>query len=70
MVPYYERSLAIKEQMGDTHGIGKTYNNLGLVYSRQGDAERAETLWREALTRLHPDSPEYQELQERLQEGD
>ncbi|MBV7326709.1 tetratricopeptide repeat protein [Chloroflexi bacterium TSY] len=56
--------------MGDTHGIGKTYNNLGLVYSRQGDAERAETLWREALTRLHPDSPEYQELQERLQEGD
>ena len=40
-IEYYEKSLEIKEKIGDTHGMAQTYNNLGLVYARKGEWDRA-----------------------------
>ena len=58
----FEQALAIFRTLGDRHGEGQTLNNLGVLYERQGDTERAATLYAEALSKLHPDSPEYRRL--------
>ena len=36
-VEYYERSLRIKEDLGDIRNISKTLNNMGNVYFLMGD---------------------------------
>ena len=40
-IEYYEQSLAIKEELGDTRNYGKTLNNLGEVYYDMGDFSNA-----------------------------
>jgi tetratricopeptide (TPR) repeat protein len=40
-IEYYERSLAIKEKVGDEHGMATTFNNLGEVYRVKGEWDRA-----------------------------
>ena len=40
-IEYYERSLAIKEKVGDEHGMATIFNNLGTVYQAKGEWERA-----------------------------
>jgi hypothetical protein len=34
-IEFYQQSLAIKEQLGDRHGMAQTYNNLGIGLSAQ-----------------------------------
>jgi len=40
-IEYYERSLTIKDKVGDEHGMAVTFNNLGLLYQDRGEWERA-----------------------------
>ena len=62
----YERDLEICRELGDRHGEGKTLANMGFLYERQGDIEKACALWQEALSKLHPASPEYNQVRERV----
>jgi hypothetical protein len=39
---YYERSLALQQEIGDRSGEAKSLNNLGLVAQSRGDLEEAE----------------------------
>ncbi|MEZ4850188.1 MAG: tetratricopeptide repeat protein [Bacteroidia bacterium] len=34
---YFQKSLAIKEEIGDKKGIAKNLNNIGLIYMNQGN---------------------------------
>ncbi|NJR66255.1 MAG: tetratricopeptide repeat protein [Leptolyngbyaceae cyanobacterium CRU_2_3] len=63
----YEQSLQIKRAIGDVHGEGQSLNNLGVVYELQKHLDQATALWQEALTKLHPDSPEHATVTQRLQ---
>jgi len=63
----YEQSLKISRASGDVHGEGLSLSNLGVVQERQKHLEQAVACWREALTKLHPDSPEHASLTQRLQ---
>ena len=65
----YEKSLKIFSELGDIHGEGKTLKNLGLFHFQQGKVEKAMEHWQNALTKLHPDSPETQTVREWLQEA-
>ena len=38
---YYNRSLKIREEIGDKNGISLSYNSIGLIYSDQGDRSKA-----------------------------
>ena len=38
---YFQKSLAIKEELGDKMGIAKNLNNIGLIYMNQGNTPRA-----------------------------
>jgi len=38
---YYDRCLAIQEQIGDQQGIANALNNIGLIYQTQGDYSQA-----------------------------
>ena len=40
-IEYYQRSLAIKEKVGDEHGMSTTFNNLGEVYRVKGEWDKA-----------------------------
>ena len=40
-VEYYQKSLTIKEDLGDVRNIGKTLNNIGNVYFMMGDYENS-----------------------------
>jgi hypothetical protein len=40
--------------------------NIGVLCEKQGQKERAVPLRREALGKLHPDSPEYRRVEEWL----
>ncbi|MGC1120406.1 MAG: tetratricopeptide repeat protein [Candidatus Methanofastidiosia archaeon] len=40
-IEYYEKDLEILEGLGDTHGMAKTYGNLGPVYARKGELHKA-----------------------------
>lgn len=44
------------------------YSKAGILYEQQGQKEKAVALWREALAKLHPPSPEYREVQGWLEE--
>ena len=59
VIDCYEQSLKICRAIGDVHGEGQTLANLGKVHERQKHLDQAISLWREALTKLHPDSPDY-----------
>ncbi|MCS7179397.1 MAG: tetratricopeptide repeat protein [Anaerolineae bacterium] len=65
----YEQALEIFRALGDRHGEGQTLMNLGILHKRLGQEEKARALWREALGKLHPDSPEYRRVREWLGEG-
>jgi hypothetical protein len=43
--------------------------NMGVLYEKRSDREKACALWQEALSKLHPASPEYRWVQEWLKEG-
>lgn len=62
----YEQDLQIFRQLGDRHGEGQTLANLGLLYKKRGNLKQAISLWQEALTKLHPDSPEIQAVRQWL----
>jgi tetratricopeptide (TPR) repeat protein len=55
----YEQSLEIKRRIGDVHGEGQTLANWGRVYALQKQQDQAIALWQDALTKLHPESPDY-----------
>jgi tetratricopeptide (TPR) repeat protein len=40
-IEYYERSLALKEKVGDEHGMAPTFHDLGLVYQYKGKLDKA-----------------------------
>ncbi len=61
-IQMYEQSLDIFRALGDRHGEGITLANLGVLYWKQDDRDKAVALWQEALARLHPDSPEHQQV--------
>jgi tetratricopeptide (TPR) repeat protein len=63
----YEQSLHISRAIGDGHGKGLSLANLGVLYRLQKHLDRAIPLWRKALTKLHPDSPEYATVTQWLQ---
>ncbi|MFQ6058831.1 MAG: tetratricopeptide repeat protein [Anaerolineae bacterium] len=63
----YKESLGIKRELGDRHGEGMTLANMGLLYEKQGQKEKAVALWREALAKLHPDSLEHKQVAEWLE---
>jgi tetratricopeptide (TPR) repeat protein len=63
----HEQSFEIYQQLGDRHGVGQTFANLGLLYTRCNQIEQARTLWQEALTYLHPSSPEFKTVQQWLE---
>ncbi len=48
-IEYYERSLAIKEKVGDEHGMSTTFNNLGLMYKAKGEWDRAIEYYERSL---------------------
>jgi tetratricopeptide (TPR) repeat protein len=62
----YEKVLEIFRQLDDLHSAGFSLANLGQIYKRRNQIEQARSLWREALTYLHPSSPEFQAVQQWL----
>ena len=48
-IEFYERSLAIKEKVGDEHGMSTTLNNLGSVYQDKGEWDRAIEFYERSL---------------------
>ncbi|MDY6999988.1 MAG: tetratricopeptide repeat protein, partial [Actinomycetota bacterium] len=38
---WYERSLALCEELGDRAGLATTYNNIGIIYDARGEYETA-----------------------------
>ena len=63
----FQKSLEIFRQLGDPHWEGINLMNLGVVHHQGNQIERATTLWNEALTYLHPSSPEFHTVQQRLE---
>ncbi len=62
----YEQSLQIKRELGDVHGEGQTLANLGLLYENRHQPDQAKAHWQEALTKLNPSSPDFQQVQQWL----
>lgn len=73
---YYYESLKIKDQVStstnsavsDNHGKGLTYMNIGLLFKETGDVEQAIQNWGKALEELNNYSPEFQQVQQWLQQ--
>jgi len=65
-IAYYEQSLEISRQLGDVHGEGLTLANLGVLYKNRHQPDQAKTHWQEALTKLNPNSPDFQKVQQLL----
>jgi tetratricopeptide (TPR) repeat protein len=59
---YYERSLAIRQEIGDRRGEAILLNNIGLVYNNLGQYEQALSYYQQAL-------PITQEIGDRRGEG-
>ncbi|WP_299466993.1 tetratricopeptide repeat protein, partial [uncultured Microscilla sp.] len=47
---YYQQSLAINKSIGDLNGVGISYNNLALIYSRNGTYKKALAHYKSALS--------------------
>jgi Tfp pilus assembly protein PilF len=43
------KSLQIREQLGDSHGMAQTRTNLGVLYAKHGETAKARALWGQAL---------------------
>lgn len=75
-INYYRKSLKVKEQISasansavsDNHGKGLTYMNMGLLFKDKGDIEQAIINWRKASEELNNYSPEFNQVQQWLQE--
>ena len=63
-----ERHLQSMHDLGDPYGEGLALANLGLVYEKRNQPSEAKTLWQQALTKLHPDSPDFQTVQQWIEE--
>lgn len=61
-------SLIINKAIGNEENVGLNLMNLGLLQIEKGNSELANQLWQEALTKFHPDSPNYQEAQRLLRD--
>ncbi len=48
-IEYYEKSLKIKEKLGDFQGMAQTYNNLGLVYKDKSEWDKAIGYYEKSL---------------------
>jgi len=48
-IEYYQRSLEIKEKVGDEHGMSTTFNNLGSVYQDKGEWDKAIEYYQRSL---------------------
>jgi tetratricopeptide (TPR) repeat protein len=62
----FDEALSILREMGDRHGEGLVLHNKGELLAVQDQVEEAVILWREALEKLNPSSPEYKEVTEWL----
>ncbi|NJM99891.1 MAG: tetratricopeptide repeat protein, partial [Phormidesmis sp. RL_2_1] len=65
-IAHYQQSLEIKRTLGDRHGEGQTLGNLGYLYSARAQYAKAIEYWQAAQTKLHPDSPEAQQIAQKL----
>ena len=66
-IAQYKQDLEICRSLGDRHGEGQTLKNLGNLYQDRQQSIKANEYWQEALTKLHPDSPDARSLTHRLQ---
>jgi tetratricopeptide (TPR) repeat protein len=48
-IEYYQRSLAIREKVGDEHGMAFGYNNIAALYRDQDRLEEAIPLFEKSL---------------------
>ena len=48
-IEYYQHSLAIKEKVGDEHGMATTFNKLGTVYQDKGEWDKAIEYYQRSL---------------------
>jgi len=48
-IEYYQRSLAIREKVGDERGMSITFNNLGAIYQDKGDWDKAIDYYQRSL---------------------
>jgi tetratricopeptide (TPR) repeat protein len=46
---YYQRCLAVEEQIGETYNVGTSWLNLGYVAREQGNVEQAIAYWRRSV---------------------
>ena len=51
---YFQKSLNMRQEMGDVEGVAIMYNNLGSLARDRGDAEIAETHFRHSLAIAKP----------------
>ena len=58
----FQQSQPIFHALGDQQNEGTTVANLGRLYAEQNQPQQAIAHWQEALTKLHPDSPEAQQV--------
>jgi tetratricopeptide (TPR) repeat protein len=63
----YYKVLGIKRDLGDSQGEGLSLLSIGALFANQNDLKRATLIWQEALTKVLPESPEYQTLTEWLE---
>ena len=45
----HKKALAIDEKLGRQEGMASDYGNLGLIYQRRGELDRAEEMHRKSL---------------------
>ena len=48
-IDYHQKSLEISKEMGDIHGMARTYNNLGLVYVDKGEWDTATDYYHKSM---------------------
>ncbi|MGB3767492.1 MAG: NB-ARC domain-containing protein [Phormidesmis sp.] len=65
-IAQYEQSLEICRSLGNRHSEGLTLENLGNLHQARIQPLKANEYWQEALTKLHPDSPEAKRLTQQL----
>lgn len=65
-VEHLEEAVGVLRELGDEEHEGQVIANLGIVYRRQGQSEEAATLFQEALEKLPPASPAYQQVEREL----
>ena len=46
---FFEKSLELKEELGDMRGISSSYNNLGLLYKDKGEWDKALEFYEKSL---------------------